>query len=429
VLFGCGYGCLIANETWELYSGQWWQVSPPNPIPPYRYSAALTYDAALSVLVLFGGFGFSGVLNDTWTFSNGVWTNVTALVGPAPPARWLAGMSDDSSAFPPILFGGLNSVFAEYNDTWVLEVPPTVTLAATPTISEPSASVALTATVKNGTAPYRAVFEFGDGGSALAFSNTTSLVVRHAYTRAGTYVPSVNATDSAGITVASVASAGVRVIAGPTLGALTEPAGGDTGIPIPFTGADVTNGTAPYTFVWRFGDGTTSSGTSASHAYAAAGTYFGSLTVTDALGVSSARTFTELVHPLPAVTIAAAPGAPVALAPITFYGNVSGGSAPYRYSWNFDDGTTSSFPFPAHTFSVAGSYPVQVWVNDSVGGSAHTTLSVSVGSPVSPPPPTGNSSSAGSAGFPSWFWPGLAALIAGGAVGAFVLLRSGRPKP
>ncbi|MGP8076300.1 MAG: PKD domain-containing protein [Thermoplasmata archaeon] len=431
VLFGCGYGCLTANETWELYSGQWWQVSPPNPVPSYRYSAGLTYDAAISGLVLFGGLGFSGVLNDTWTFSGGTWTNVTASVGPAPPARWLAGFSPDSSAFPPVLFGGMNAADVEYNDTWVLEVPPTVALGATPTVAETSVAVAFTATMTNGTAPYHALFEFGDGDSAVAFSNTASLVVSHAYFGAGSYVPSVNATDAAGVTVSASALSGVRVGSGPTLGALSEPAGGDAGISIPFTAAGVTNGTGPFTYLWRFGDSTTAPGATASHAYAASGTYTGTLTVTDAFGVNSSRPFSEVVRPLPTVTIAAAPGIPVENNSTTFYGNVSGGTAPYRYSWNFGDGTTSSFAFPVHVFSAAGNYSVQVWVNDSVGASTYSRLAVEVAAaPGSQsPPPSGNATtSTAPAGVPSWFWPGLGALLVVGAVGAVVLLRVGRPK-
>jgi PKD repeat protein len=201
--------------------------------------------------------------------------------------------------------------------------------------------------------------------------------------------------------------------------------GGDVGIPISFTGAGVTNGTAPYTFLWRFGDGTMSAGTSASHDYAVAGTYAGTLTATDALGVNSSQPFTEIVRPLPTVTLASAPSSPVAGVPARFYGNASGGTEPYRYSWVFGDGATSSFPYPAHAFSAAGSYPVQVWVNDSVGGSAHQTLSVTVASAA----PSGNGSSTGSAGVPSWFWPGLAVLLVVGGAGAVVLLRSGRSKP
>jgi PKD repeat protein len=423
VLFGCGEGCSNANETWELYSGQWWPISTPgrNPGYPfgYRYADVVTWDSELSKIVLFGGY-FAYEENDTWTFSKGVWTNVTASVGPAPPARELAAMSPDSSAFPPVLFGGTTTGFANgnLNDTWVLEVPPTVALVATPTTSETTAAVTVTATVNNGTAPYRALFDFEDGTSAAVTSSATTIAVTHAYLKAGTYVPSVNVTDSAGVALTSHALPGIRVLAGPVLGPLTEPSFGDPGILLSFTGAAVTNGSPPFTYAWRFGDGGTASGVNSTHAYAAAGTYTGSLTVTDSLGGVATGSFTVLVHPLPTATIAAAPSAPVAGSNATFYGNVSGGTAPYRYSWQFGDGGTSSLPYPVHLYSSTGSYTVQLWVNDSFGASVHQSLTVSVESP--------SGSSGSSSSVPVWFWPGVGGLAAVGVIGAVLLLR--RPR-
>ncbi|HLM70066.1 MAG TPA: PKD domain-containing protein, partial [Thermoplasmata archaeon] len=393
VLFGCGYGCGTPNETWELYSGQWWQVLPSGSVPSYRYSAGLTYDAALSSLVLFGGFGFSGALNETWTFSQGAWTNVSGEVGPAPPARWLAGVSPDSSAFPPLLVGGINSLFERYSDTWVLEVRPTVGLAASPLSTEVTVPVTLNATVHNGTAPYRAVFEFGDGGVALASSSTTTVSVRHTYLAPGSYRPSVRATDAAGIGVGTVATTNVTVAAGPTLGPLTEPAGGDRGIPISFSTGAVSNGTAPYSYLWNFGDGASTSGASANHTYAVASTYSGHLTVADALGVATVQAFTEVVHPPPTVSVSTLPGAPATGATVAFYGNVSGGTPPYRYAWSFGDGTGSSSAIPVHNYSMVQQYSAQLWVNDSVGGSVRALFSVTVSAPTGSPPPSGNSTS------------------------------------
>jgi PKD repeat protein len=121
-----------------------------------------------------------------------------------------------------------------------------------------------------------------------------------------------------------------------------------------------------------------------------------------------------VVHPLPTVTTA--PGTPTTGTPSTLYANVSGGTAPYRFAWSFGDGATSSFQDAAHNFSAPGSYTAQVWVNDSVGGSAHATMTVTVtGAPSSPP--------GKAAGTPLWFWGGVVALVTLGALGAVVLLR------
>jgi len=64
---------------------------------------------------------------------------------------------------------------------------------------------------------------------------------------------------------------------------------------------------------------------------------------------------------------------------------------------------------------------VEVWANDSGGGSTHTTVTVTVAS-----------LSVISEGVPLWFWAAPAALIAIGAVGAAFLvlaLRRGKARP
>jgi len=67
------------NETWSYRAGIWTnitQASSPHP----RFGAAMTFDSADQVVLLFGGLGGTEVspplLGDTWWF-NGTWTNRT----------------------------------------------------------------------------------------------------------------------------------------------------------------------------------------------------------------------------------------------------------------------------------------------------------------------------------------------------------------
>ncbi|HEV2167282.1 MAG TPA: hypothetical protein VGS23_09980, partial [Thermoplasmata archaeon] len=164
VLYGCGDGCVTGdNWTWELYSGQWWQVSASPPAGGVRIGSVMTWDPALSAVLLFGGYSTS-YLGDSWTFAGAGWTQLPKL-STDPGGRYVPSMSSDSTGSPPLLFGG--STFYPFglnplNDTWVFEVPPTVALS-TPAAAEASAPVNLTVSVSNGTAPYRVLFDYGDG--------------------------------------------------------------------------------------------------------------------------------------------------------------------------------------------------------------------------------------------------------------------------
>jgi len=63
-------------------------------------------------------------------------------------------------------------------------------------------------------------------------------------------------------------------------------------------------------------------------------------------------------------------------------GQVSG------WSWKFGDGAASTEQSPAHTFSSAGSYNVELTVTDNLGGQNITTQSVAVSAPSSGSPAT-----------------------------------------
>ena len=427
VLYGCGDGCTIGdNWTWELYSGQWWRVmaSPPGTGLGGRVGAVMTWDPTLSAVLLFGGDDFSGDLNDTWTFSGSAWKQIPTLAL-NPSGRYDTTMSTDSSSFPPLLFGG--SRFYPYdldrlNDTWVFEVPPTVSLSSPPT-AEASAPANFTLNVASGTAPYVALFSFGDGTSALYPVTGSSITISHSYLAPGVYYPQVNVTDAAGVLRfgGAAAGTGVTVSTGPTLKPLASIPVSDVNLTIRFSGNNLTGGTAPFGYTWNFGDGASASGYTANHAYTAPGSYTGNLTVSDASGGSSTANFEAVVNPLPAVTVAAGPTPAAAGTPTAFYGNVSGGTAPFTYSWTFGDGGTSALPFPSHNYSASGTYTVGVSVNDSVGATTHRTISLTV---QGPHPQTPKASSA--SGVPIWFWPGiggsswserLAPMRCGGAAG------------
>ena len=61
-----------------------------------------------------------------------------------------------------------------------------------------------------------------------------------------------------------------------------------------------------------------------------------------------------------------------------FTSSISGGVAPYAYSWTFGDGSTSSYANPSHEYSTAGSYTAKLIVTDSRYQSASDSTTITV---------------------------------------------------
>jgi len=414
VLYGAGF----TSSTWELQGGQWWPVHTAG--PPYRQGAGMVFVPGASAVFLFGGAN-STYLNDSWSFSGGVWSNDTSGLVSAPPARAFAGLTLDPSGSVPLLFGGTGAS-TYMNDTWAIATLPSATLAATPGTTEVAANVTFTATMSGGIPPYLATFHFADNVTDEVSGSGPTLVATHAFVNPGTYTAWVNVTDSVGLTANAVASATpVSVSAGPAIAATATPSSVDVGQSVSFS-VTAASGVPPITYQWTFGDGTSSSGTTASHAYATPGTYPVAVVGTDAEGVHANASLSVVVVPLPTLAVADNRSSATVNEPVTFYANVSGGTAPYRFAWSFGDGSRSAFPSPFHVFTTAGNYTVQVWTNDSFSVTNHESLVVSIHSASSSPPSNNSTGTkAASTGVPNWFYPGLGGLVGVGVIGCALI--------
>lgn len=129
VMFGGEGAHGVLGDTWT-YRAEVWTNATPNPInatnsPPARFGASMAYDAADGYVVLFGGATgpYSGsanpLLNDTWTFEHGNWTELCGACGPSP--RVDASLASAGSASGVVLFGGLTvsgGAYQTVGDSW-----------------------------------------------------------------------------------------------------------------------------------------------------------------------------------------------------------------------------------------------------------------------------------------------------------------------
>ena len=123
-------------------------------------------------------------------------------------------------------------------------------------------------------------WNFGDG------TGGAGLIANHQYRTVGTYSVILTVTDARGAQAVAIRPVTVGAGAPPTVEFTFSPTQPEPGRTIFFNAS--TSKAAPgrvlTSFEWDFGDGTTASGVSVSHTYAAVGTYVVTLKVTDDAG-------------------------------------------------------------------------------------------------------------------------------------------------
>lgn len=139
---------------------------------------------------------------------------------------------------------------------------------------------------------------------------------------------------------------------------------------------------ATVTYDWNWGDSSAhNSGVTATHTYAAAGTYTVTLTATDNLGGTATKTaeITVAAHQAPVAAFTTA----VSNLSVTTDAATSSAfdGATLAYSWNWGDTTSSTGVTAAHSYTAAGTYSVTLTVTDSLGASSSTSSVVTVQAP------------------------------------------------
>lgn len=139
-------------------------------------------------------------------------------------------------------------------------------------------------------------------------------------------------------------------------------------------------------YSWTFGDGSSGTGVTAQHVYAAAGSYIVRLTVVDGDGSSATttRTVTATAPPPNQPPVAAFTSSTQQLT-VSVDAATSGDpdGTISSYAWDFGDSATAPGKTAAHAYASGGSYPVTLTVTDNIGAVSSVTNSVTV---TDPPP-------------------------------------------
>jgi PKD repeat protein len=219
---------------------------------------------------------------------------------------------------------------------------------------------------------------FGDGGVASGAS------VSHAFQQAGTFTVILTVSDPHG----GAASATLPVVItnqAPVAVPTSDASLVQTLTPVQFSGLSSTDpdGTVQ-SYLWDFGDGSTSSAASPEHSYRAApsgsASYTVRLTVFDNLGLSHSATMQVQVDNRPPVGVIQN-GEPLYASLTTFFRATDSTDADglvTAFDWDFGDGAMASGAETSHVYGSAGTFKVKLTVTDDRGGVSVTEKDVTV---------------------------------------------------
>ncbi len=416
---GVGY----YGDTWRFVHGNWSELSP-GAHPNARYEQAMAWDDGNQYGVLFGGYGptapFDSAFNDTWAFSAGIWTNVSATAG-TPPGRLLdAEFAYDATARYLLAYGGLaapsfaasTETFAFVNGTWsalrtlpggpgpqaaapMAAYPPclcvlllanpngsmflyprfAVTATAFPPVADAGEPVTFNSSILGGFPGYSFLWRFSDGSTAVPRDAV------HAYAVAGSYEADLTVVDSTG--QSTNASVNVTILGGLALTARSNVTATDVGMPVSFT-ASASGGSGAAQVTWSFGDSGSSSGPSAVHTYSTAAAERVVARAVDSVGGSVEENWTIQVSDRPAaISLTVSKATSEVGMPTSFDLTTVGGTAPLTYEWTgLPPGcAAANAPDLECRPTAAGAYSLDVSVRDSVGATASRSADGLVNSP------------------------------------------------
>ncbi len=211
-------------------------------------------------------------------------------------------------------------------------------------------------------------WNFGDGATA------TGPAVTHTFSRAATYPVTLTVTDDRGLSRSYSTRISMGGNASPVAAFTSTLTGLTAGLNA--TGSSDPDGSIA-SYAWDFGDGSTGTGATATHTYAAPGVYPVTLTVTDPAGAISTQV-ALITSGTPPTAAFSTQRTGLTLRADGSASHDADNNAAARWNWDFGDGTTGTGVIGQHTYSRAGAYQVTLTVTDSSGLAAATTTAVQV---------------------------------------------------
>ncbi len=229
-------------------------------------------------------------------------------------------------------------------------------------------NITLNSSVSGGNSPYQ--YQWLDNGSAISGATASNYIFSPVH--AGSYKIALNVTDKSGNVVTSN---DVTITVKPPLSVSITPGNPvkiDINQSVLLTSTIISNGVAPYTYIWLLNNATTNM-TGSSYIFSAKtpGEYNISLKVTDSSYYpESATSNVEMVHVYPAISISITPFKNVTVDygnSVTFKANATGGVANYSYQWFLNGTILTGVTGTSYTFTpaVITNYTVSVSVTDS----------------------------------------------------------------
>jgi PKD repeat protein len=344
--------------------------------PPTTSISANRTSAKVDEAIALDGSGSSdadgSITSYEWAFDDG-----TTATGPDATHRYA------SAGEYTVTLTTQDNDGATSSDTVTVSVaenqPPSASATANRTSAKVDEAVAFDGSASSDSDGTITSYEWAFDDGTIATGPTAT----HRYSSTGTYNATLTVTDDNGATSTAEVTVSVAENVPPTASVSANRTAVDPDGAIAFDGSASSDSDGSITsYEWTFDDGTTATGSTATHRYSSTGTYNATLTVTDDNGATSTAEVTVEVttNVAPTVSISANRTTAKEGDPIAFDGSGSSDSdgTTTSYEWDFGDGTTATGPTATHNFSGVGFHTVFLTVTDDDGASTTETVDIEI---------------------------------------------------